>query len=307
VSNKAVLVRLADGREWVIKQALPKLRVATEWLSDPARVHREAAGMRALAKLAPDGSITEFIFEDFEDHVLAMSAVPQPHENLKTLLLQGRIERNWIEQFAMMLAAIHRGSFERRETLSREFEDRQFFQSLRVEPYYEYSARVEPRSAEFFASLIAEMSGRRLSLVHGDYSPKNVLVREGKLILLDHEVIHWGDPAFDIGFSMAHLLSKAHHVRAARRDFFDAAHQYHDCYLRELGDVPWRESMEQMNVRQTLACLLARVVGRSLLEYLSQDQRERQRTAVLVLMNNPPRTMRGLIDAFDEELSRLER
>jgi aminoglycoside phosphotransferase (APT) family kinase protein len=306
VSNKAVLVRLPNRREWVIKQALPKLRVATEWLSDPSRVHREAAGMRALSKLAPEGSITEFIFEDFDQDILAMSAVPQPHENLKTLLLQGKFEPNWIEQFASILAAIHRKSFQQREALSRDFEDRQFFQSLRVEPYYQYSGIVEPRSAGFYAALIAAMSNRSLALVHGDYSPKNVLVREGRLILLDHEVIHWGDPAFDVGFSMAHLLSKAHHLRSARNEFLAAAILYQDRYLQEVEDVPWRDSIEEMSVHHTLACLMARVVGRSLLEYFSADQRERQRSAALVLMEDPPRTMRRLADAFEERISRLE-
>jgi len=307
VSNKTVLVRLPGGCEWVIKQALPRLRVASEWLSDPARVHREAAGMRALAQLAPAGSITQFAFEDFNEHILAMSAVAQPHENLKSLFLQGEVERKWIEQFATLLAAIHRRSYERREVLAGEFEDRQFFQSLRVEPYYVYSAGVELRAAPFYESLIASMSNRRFALVHGDYSPKNVLVREGKLILLDHEVIHWGDPAFDVGFSMAHLLSKAHHVRAARREFLEAANLYQERYLQEIGNVPWREDIDEISVRHTLACLLARVVGRSLLEYLTDEQRERQRAAVVLLIQNPPRSLRRLIGTLDESIAALER
>jgi hypothetical protein len=106
---------------------------------------------------------------------------------------------------------------------------------------------------------------------------------------------------------MAHLLSKAHHVRTARHEFLASAGVYHDRYLRELGDVPWRESMEQMHVRHTLACLMARVVGRSLLDFLSQKQRERQQSAVVALMKDPPATMTGLIDSFNEHLSRLER
>ena len=46
VSNRTVLVGQILGAEtdWVIKQALPKLRVEVDWFSDPRRVHREASG-----------------------------------------------------------------------------------------------------------------------------------------------------------------------------------------------------------------------------------------------------------------------
>ncbi len=74
----------------MVKQALPKLRVAVDWFSDPARIQREAAGMRWLAELAPAGTIPRLIFEDRACHLLAMEAVPEPHENWKTVLLAGR-------------------------------------------------------------------------------------------------------------------------------------------------------------------------------------------------------------------------
>ena len=82
VSNRTVWVARADGRDWVIKQALPKLRVQVEWLSDPARIQREACGLRWLGKIIP-GHVPEFIFDDPSQHILALSAIPQPHENWK--------------------------------------------------------------------------------------------------------------------------------------------------------------------------------------------------------------------------------
>ena len=67
--------------------------------------------------------------------------------------------------------------------------------------------------------------------MHGDYSPKNILLYRDRLVLLDHEVIHFGDPAFDVGFSLTHLLSKALHVAFRRREFLDAAQSYVRTYL----------------------------------------------------------------------------
>ena len=103
VSNRTVLVERPTGESWVIKQALEKLRTKAEWHSDPSRVHREALGIRWLEKLAPPGTITPLVFEDFEHHLIAMQAVPKPHENWKTMLLGGRVRRDHAAQFGELL------------------------------------------------------------------------------------------------------------------------------------------------------------------------------------------------------------
>lgn len=285
VSNRTVLVERDAGPDLVLKQALAKLRVAVDWFSDPVRIHREALGLRHLERLAPPGTITPFVFEDREHHILAMRAVPQPHDNLKMLLLtatpSAEVMLDYARQFGLLLGAIHgRSNAERRE-LSTLFDDRSFFESLRLEPYYLYSATIEPRAAPFLRDLVETTRQRRLALVHGDYSPKNVLVYRGNLILLDHEVIHWGDPAFDLGFALSHLLSKARHRSNRSADFVGMAHEFWAAYRQSLGTAPWEADLEPWAVRHTLACLLARVVGRSPLEYLDSAARERQRLAVL--------------------------
>jgi aminoglycoside phosphotransferase (APT) family kinase protein len=305
VSNRTVWVERPTGEAWVLKQALAKLRVNVDWFSSPERVHREALGLRWLAQLAPPSAITPFVFEDHTHHLLAMQAVPHPHDNWKTLLLAGRLEENHINQFARLLGAIHRHAFERREEVAPVFADRSFFESLRLEPYYSYTAGQVPAAADFLHALVAETRTCHLTLVHGDYSPKNVLVYQNRLILLDHEVIHWGDPAFDLGFSLTHLLSKAHHLPQQRAAFAEAAKEYWRSYLEAVGDAfllpPTQGGPgggEARAVRHTLACLLARVAGRSPLEYLDEAARARQREAVLALLPNPPRYIPELVNQF---------
>ena len=300
VSNRTVFVRRTRGEAWVLKQALAKLRVNVDWFSDPARVHREALGMRWLKRLAPNGTITDLVFEDRDHHLLAMAAVPEPHENWRTMLLDGRLDVEHVEQFARLLAAVHRESHAQRDELAAVFEDRGFFESLRLEPYYAYSAEQAPEAAAFLRALIDDTRRHRLTLVHGDYSPKNILVHDGRLVLLDHEVIHFGDPAFDLGFSTTHLLSKAHHLPELRKGFAEAAKRYWAGYREALGDVPWTDDFEPRAVRQTLGCLLARVVGRSQLEYMSDEEKARQREAVIGLVGDPPMTMTGLADRLVE-------
>jgi aminoglycoside phosphotransferase (APT) family kinase protein len=298
VSNRTVLVERPGGGAWVLKQALPKLRVRVDWFSSPARIHQEALGLRWLRELAPPGTIPALVFEDHERHLLAMEAVPRGHENWKAMLLAGRLERGHVEQFARLLGTVHRAAAERADELARVFADRSFFESLRLEPYYRYTATRVPAAAGFLGALVAATLARRDTLVHGDYSPKNVLVYRGRLVLLDHEVIHWGDPGFDLGFGLTHLLSKAHHLPERRAAFAEAARLFWRVYRETVGDAAWAADLEGRAVRHTLGCLLARVAGRSPLEYLDEAEVARQREAVLALLADPPATVPDLVAGF---------
>jgi aminoglycoside phosphotransferase (APT) family kinase protein len=306
VSNRTMLVKFGDGRAWVVKQALAKLRVEVDWFSDPARIEREAQGLRRLVALAPSGTITPLVFEDRAHNLIAMQAVKEPHENWKTLLLAGSIDKQLVEQFGRLLASIHAGAMCQRRLLSVEFADRSFFESLRLEPYYAYSASQVPAAASFLRQVIDDTRRHSDSLVHGDYSPKNVLVHSGRLVLLDHEVIHWGEPAFDLGFSMTHFLSKAHHLLTHRGKFAAAAKRYWKIYREALGDLDWAGDLESRTIRQTLACLLARVAGRSPLEYLSPAERTRQTNVVVDMMASVPETVDLLVDTFLEQIGKHE-
>lgn len=302
VSNRTVLVERETGGDWVMKQALGKLRVAVDWYSGPERVHREALGMQWLAELVPGGSVPELVFEDRDHHLLAMQAVPQPHANWKTLLLDGQLLPDHVEQFGRLLGTIHRKGYERRKELSRVFDDRSYLESLRLEPFYVYTATQVPAAAAFLSELVEQTRSRCLTLVHGDYSPKNVLVYEGRFVLLDHETIHFGDPALDVGFSLAHLLSKSNHLVDMRTAFADAAQTHWSVYRSTIGVDEWTADLEHYAVRHTLGCLLARVSGRSKLEYLDEAARQRQRVAVTTLMTDPPSRIEDLVNRFVDQL-----
>lgn len=298
VSNRVVLVSLEPGTEWVIKQALAKLRVAVDWYSNPERIHREAEALRALEKIAPPGTITPFVYEDHAEHLLIMEAVPQPHENWKTLLMRGDVQADHVKQFSVLLATIHQCSTQNAKHLSVAFADRTYFETLRLEPYYLYSATRVPVAASFIQRLCEETRQRQLALVHGDYSPKNILIRHNQLVLLDHEVVHWGDPAFDLGFALTHFLSKAHYLKLHQKKFVAEADLFWLNYQKTLGENTFGVDFEQYVVRHTLACLLARVAGRSPLEYLNEHMRGVQQDVVCSLIEKQPVDVSQLIELF---------
>lgn len=302
VSNRTVLVEREDGDAWVLKQSLGMLRVSVEWYSDPERIHREALGMKWLERLLPKGSVPKLIFEDRDLNILAMQAIAPPNPTWKELLLRGELERRHVVGFAELLATLHRTSHEESRTLRPVFGDQRFFETLRIEPFYQYTGARVDSSADFMRNLVSDARNYRLALVHGDYSPKNVLVHNGRMVLLDHETIHYGDPAFDIGFSITHLLSKGHFLQDMREAFADAARLYWEVYRENIDGAPWIEGLEQRAVRHTLGCLAARAAGRSPLEYLDEASRRKQIEAVCTLMSNVPGGMHELTDRFMEEI-----
>jgi 5-methylthioribose kinase len=301
VSNRVVRVTWADGRGWVVKQALAKLRVTVDWFSSPERIVVEARALRWLNRLAPPGTTPLLTFEDASTHLMAMEAVPVDHENWKSVLLSGRVVFDHVEQFGSLLATIHHKSAESRLELHKAFADTSYFDSLRLGPYYRYTAQQTPAAAPFLEALAEETLRHKLSLVHGDFSPKNILLYRDKLILLDYEVVHFGDPAFDVGFGLTHLLSKAHHLSKQRACLASAAALFWRTYFSEIMPLGWH-GIEARSVRHTLGCLLARVAGKSPLEYLTLQQATWQKNITLELLANPPATITDLIEGFIQKI-----
>jgi aminoglycoside phosphotransferase (APT) family kinase protein len=306
VSNRTMVVERPNGERWVIKQALEQLRVSAEWTCSRERIYLEALGLRWLEELVPAGMVPGFLFEDTEHYLLAMEAVPERFENWKSMLLEGRLHLNQVEAFARLMATIHQRGYERKTELADDFGDWTYFEALRLKPYYEYTASRVREARGFFERLIRSTQQRRITLVHGDYSPKNILVDGDRLVLLDHEVIHFGDPAFDVGFSMTHLLSKSHHLREHREAFLQAAKRYWKEYFRRVEDVEWTDQLERHVIGHILGCLLARVAGKSKLEYLSETERKRQRDSVIAMLDDRPDDVPGLIRQFKHQITSRE-
>ena len=264
-----VLLAETAGRRWVFKQALGRLRVAEEWLADPARAHREAASIRALTPFLPAGAAPRVMFEDRENFIYAMEAAPVDAEDWKTRLMRGERDENVARRAARILAALGKSGDRWRE----EFGDQTCFDQLRLDPYYRFTAARHPDLRSAFEEAIA-LARRPLAMVHGDFSPKNLLVdSDSHVILIDFEVIHYGDPAFDAAFLLNHLLLKG---------------------ARELGRVCARElrGFDAAAVIRHLGCLhLARVDGKSPAEYLTEAGRVRVRAAAREMILHPPKTL----------------
>ncbi|MES1257323.1 MAG: aminoglycoside phosphotransferase family protein [Acidobacteriota bacterium] len=269
VSNTVILAEMPDGRA-ILKQSLGKLRVPQEWLSDRGRIFREADAMRWLDGKTRGGHVPRLLAEDRENFSLAMEAAPPSLEMWKTQLFQGVFDPRCARAAGTLLGSIIAASWNHPEA-EEIFRDQTVFDQLRIDPYYRFTALRHPEVASYFDALIARSGRRRVSLVHGDWSPKNLLVGGGDLWAIDWEVIHFGDPSYDVAFLLNHLLLKSIAMPGHRAALAALALVFMQALRAELpAEAAWLEGAAMEHLP---ALLLARVAGKSPAEYLDGGMR----------------------------------
>jgi 5-methylthioribose kinase len=293
VSNTVLLAEFDDGQRLVLKQSLPRLRVEQEWLCDRSRILRECSALRVLAPRLTPGSVPEVMFEDQENFAFAMASAPPSSETWKTQLLRGETDPATALRAGTLLASVIRetsGDPQLRQT----FGDLEAFEQLRLDPYYQVTASRHPEKASFFAELIGECRRRAVCLVHGDWSPKNFLVTPGSVMAIDWECVHYGNPAFDAAFGLNHLLLKSFHLPSRETDFATLAAAFWSPLRTALPELYW---LEESTVRHLAGLLLARMDGKSPVEYITDPAaKDRIRTFALELMREPPATIDEVFD-----------
>ncbi len=285
VSNTVLLVEAGDRRS-ILKQALGKLRVQDDWFSDRDRIFRESAAMRWLAPHLPAGSLPEIFFEDRENFLFAMTAAPAEASTWKSLLLRGEFDPCVAERIARTLAMMVSATWANLESECI-FGDQTVFDQLRLDPYYRTTAARHPDLYAHFDRLMRESFARRVCLVHGDWSPKNFLVRPGTVMAIDFEVTHFGDPAFDSAFLLNHLLLKSFYRPQWSAEIVRLALRFWEVYRAAIpAGCDWIETATLAH----LGCLLlARIDGKSPAEYMTEPAlRNRVRTFAKNLILSPP-------------------
>lgn len=275
VSSLVIKAR-AGSRSVIVKQALPQLRVRDEWI---ARVERSAVEARCTAflnRLVP-GQVPVLLAVDRYLRAFVMTCAPEGSETWKALLMRGVVNLDCAAEVGRLLGRIHTRSAGN-ATTAQSFDDRSFFDELRLDPYLRTIARRHPDLADELMGLVEEQLATRLCLVHGDFSPKNLLITPpGNLLLLDHEVAHWGNPAFDAAFVLTHLCLKALKFTGAATQYTAAARTLWSAYLSERP--PGGAPMEATVARLLGGLMLARIDGKSPVEYLvTGEERDRVRS-----------------------------
>jgi aminoglycoside phosphotransferase (APT) family kinase protein len=268
VSSEIYLVE--DGaQKFVVKRALAKLRVKDDWFADVSRNESEWRYIRFAAGLLP-GVVPRLRFTEPESGYFGMEYLGGDFANWKELLLAGNCREKHARLAGRILGQIHRLTAGN-ESLRKEFDTTRNFYQLRLEPYLVATAARHPDLRTIFLAEARRIENTRTALVHGDFSPKNILIRGNRMVVLDCEVAWYGDPAFDAAFLLNHLFLKmlAHAPRELGIEKMIAG--FWREYLICSGE-PGEEFQSQV-LRLLPMLMLARVDGKSPVEYLDGTRR----------------------------------
>jgi len=258
-----------------VKRALAKLKVASDWQAPVDRNAYEWAYMEVVSEIAP-GAVPRPLAHDPGKGLFAMAWLPpQSHRLWKSALFEGEADARFAAALGALIARIHAASA-RDLSLPGRFATDTNFHALRIDPYLLETARRHLDVAPALREIAARTAATRHALVHGDVSPKNILIGPHGPVLLDAEVAWFGDPAFDLAFCANHLAIKARILGA--RSLREAHDAFAGAYL---AGVDWEDAvaLERRAAALLPALALARVDGKSPLEYLDDGQSRSLRAA----------------------------
>jgi 5-methylthioribose kinase len=258
------VIRLhAERGPIVIKQAQERFRVKEEWLVDPRRNILEAQFQKLAREALGADHVPEVLDVDEENFAYTMASAPLEAQNWKSLILAGDVRPELGGQCGELLRQLH--AMPAPDFLG----DETLFYQQRTQPYFEFMLDRHPE----VQPVIDLLKHRHEGVTHGDYTPKNFLVADDTLILLDYEVVHNGWQEFDVASIVNHLVLKMFHLPQQREPLRDTAKKF-------LGELNPRDGW--------LLCLgalmLARVDGKSPAEYLREEDKPRIRASAKRLL-----------------------
>ena len=289
-------------RCFCVKRALPKLKVAAEWTAPVERNRYEVAWMRIVSEFEPR-AVPEILLHDEVEMLCAMSYLdPASHPLWKGELRAGRADPGSAAEVGRRLGRIHAATAGNGKVAAA-FPANGIFHAIRLEPYLEATALRHPDLRDILFALSRRTGATRLAMIHGDVSPKNILIGAEGPVFLDAECACIGDPAFDLAFCLNQLLLKCLWTPAATEAFHACFTSLAAAYLEQ---VAWEPAavIEQRAASLLPGLFLARVDGKSPVEYIHREgDRERVRRCARALLFKPAVSLAEVLSHWKKELA----
>lgn len=208
------------GQTVIVKHARPALEKFPEYETSTERIVFENRYFELARPLDDDEICPHILHFDEARRILVLEDLGEA-ERLDAALLRGADVDEPLLRLARFLGKVHAAT--RGDTaLAARFQNADI-QKLHGDhifklPYEEdgfpvpegvearaRAVRSHPKLAATAATAYQRYLEPRGALVHADVQPGNVLLRDEGPVLLDAEIAHVGDPAFDVGTLLAHL------------------------------------------------------------------------------------------------------
>jgi fructosamine-3-kinase len=274
-----------DGKTLCVKRALGKLKVEADWFASTDRNAYEWAWLSFAARHLPSNVPTP-LAHDAANGVLAMTFLPpEQYPVWKQQLLSQEVNIAFAAEVGRLVARLHSISSTDR-TLMDCLGNTPSFEAIRLDPYLSATGVRHPAVAKHLEELVERTKSLRIAAVHGDVSPKNILVGPSGPVFLDAEASWYGDPAFDLAFCLTHLLLKCLIRPGSRSGYLQSFESLATAYLEQV-DWEARDGLEYRAATLLPVLLLARVDGKSPVEYLTIATAQLARTIALDLISRP--------------------
>lgn len=284
------IYRVNDGDAvFVVKRALAKLKVRQDWFADVGRNANEYRYLEYAGQWVK--GMTPRPLRLSEEHgYFTMEYLGDGFANWKQQMLAGECDQMTAQRVGALLGILHQQSAADPAVAGR-FATLPWFEQLRIDPYLLATAKRHPDLASLFDDEADRLRASKRVLTHGDFSPKNILVSEDRVVIVDCEVAWYGDAAFDAAFLMNHLLLKSFARPDHAKTLQDMTCTFWETYRKAAGPAGGTEADV---VRLLFMLMLARVDGKSPVEYLD----DRQRLAVRVFAVDRLKAARWTISAI---------
>jgi tRNA A-37 threonylcarbamoyl transferase component Bud32 len=295
-----------QGSTYCVKRALGKLKVSADWFASTERNSYEWAWLNFAARHLP-GNVPTPLAHDPMAGILAMSFLAsENHPVWKSKLLGGDVNVAFAGEVGRLIGRLHSISTHD-PSLADQLGDTKSFEAIRLEPYLLATGVRHPSVATHMQALVARTISLRIAAVHGDISPKNILVGPSGPVFLDAEAAWYGDPAFDLAFCLNHLLLKCVARPSGQSLYMQSFSSLSASYFREVNWEP-RGDLEGRASTLLPALLLARVDGKSPVEYLTDEtDKAFVRKVAIEWIKNPPVDLADLVRQWNESTTTREK
>ncbi len=290
----------SEKYSFCVKKSLDKLKVKENWRAPKVRNQYEVKYLNTVRELAPN-PVPHIHGHNPADNVFAMNWYdPKTYRTWKEDLLKKHINFSQAIKVSKTISLIHNNTA-KKKSLSLSFSNDKIFNSIRIEPYFEFVAKVYPDFSSTIFNQIESIKSNKKVLIHGDLSPKNILISKRDPIILDAECTNWGDPAFDIAFCINHFILKSLYFikESHNKNFVKLCDIFLQIYFKE---VSWESinNLESRIIKMLPILILARVDGKSPVEYFKKTHKTLGRNLAIKILNNK-------IKNFDELKNLWER
>ena len=277
-----------------VKRALPRLRVEQLWEVPVERNRYERMWIETANAIIPN--VAPRVLAADDSGCFAMQLL-DGYPLWKAELAEGRADREFATKVGRSLARIHAVTAGDK-TCAAKFDTDTNFHAIRLEPYLLAAGRVHVAVENKLREISERTFHTKLALVHGDISPKNILIGPDGPVFLDAECAWYGDPAFDLAFCLNHLLLKGLWVPVRRKAFLQCYDVLAEAYLAGVDWEP-RADIEKRAATLLPGLLLARVDGKSPVEYLKIDSdKDFVRQIAGRFLASPPATLAEIRNAW---------